>query len=225
MAAEDLFFLLTRNYAENGAVKLVGDRYNLRSRQRYALQRIVVPGDIIREIRSCQLSEHDIKGKHIAVDGFNLLILGEVLCSDGFIFQCFDGTYRDIASIHGSYRRVEETPDAIISIGKVIEKYVPSSVIWYLDSPVSNSGRLKGRLEEIAAYMGWVWDVQLVHDADQVLISAKDAVVLSSDRHVLQQCSQWFNFSSAFIREYGGSMKHLITLKDLGVNEPDSTMG
>src|SRR3712207_7730451 len=38
----------------------------------------------------------------------------------------------------------------------------PASVLWLLDRPVSNSGRLAQRVRELAAARGWPWQVEAV---------------------------------------------------------------
>jgi hypothetical protein len=157
-----------------------------------------------------------IKGSPIHIDGFNLLILAEVLLSGGIIFECLDGTFRDIASIHGSYHPVEETKKAIISIGKSIESLGPASITWYLDTPVSNSGRLKKLISETGEHQGWKWEVRLAPDPDLLLIDI-DGIVISSDRDILSRCKQWFNFSKYFIAREGINNQYLITLKNLGL--------
>ena len=48
-----------------------------------------------------------------------------------------------MASMHGSYRNVDETEPALTLIGEVLNAFRPSECCWYLDRPVSNSGRLR----------------------------------------------------------------------------------
>ena len=62
-----------------------------------------------------------------------------------------DGCVRDMASMHGSYRKVDETEPALTLIGEVLNEFRPAECCWYLDRPVSNSGRLRARLEQLAA--------------------------------------------------------------------------
>jgi hypothetical protein len=212
-----LYYLLSKNYGEKGAVKLVGDRYHLTKRQRYALQRIVVPGFEVKESTDRRISKDLVKGNHVNLDGFNLLILAEVLQSNGYIFECVDSTYRDIASVHGSYRRVNETRIAIRTIGEVLNLLEPSGVTWYLDSPVSNSGRLGHLIREVSNINEWKWEVSLVHNADEVLIAQKQGIAVSSDRYVLSHCKQWFNFSEFYIQVSDINHAHVISLDDLGV--------
>ena len=61
-----------------------------------------------------------------------------------------DMTFRDIASMHGSYRKVEETIPALQLIGQTLIDCGVERSVWYFDQPVSNSGRLKTILRELA---------------------------------------------------------------------------
>ena len=47
---------------------------------------------------------------------------------------------------------------------------------WWLDSPVFNSGRLKGIILGVAAETGWPWQVELVTNPDRVLSGAEQIV-------------------------------------------------
>ncbi len=59
-----------------------------------------------------------------------------------------------MASMHGSYRKVEETLPAIYILGELISKWNVATCRWLLDKPVSNSGRLKTMLRRTAASRG-----------------------------------------------------------------------
>jgi len=48
--------------------------------------------------------------------------------------------------MHGTFRAVEETQPAIELIGLHLREAGVAACRWYLDSPVSNSGRLKQSL-------------------------------------------------------------------------------
>jgi hypothetical protein len=106
-----------------------------------------------------------------------------------------------MASMHGTWRRVEETPPAIERIGDVLNRLGVGEAVWYLDSPVSNSGRLKGVIVEIAAARGWDWHVELVIDPDKVLADARDEVVITADSVVLDRCGNWLALAAEVVKE------------------------
>ena len=200
-ALDDLCFLLTRGYTDGSALQLVGNRYMLNKRQRQALLRVSANDHEFTRRKATELAEVDLENKIIEIDGFNLLILLESALSGAFIFKARDGLYRDISSVHGSYKRVVKTEEAIILTGKLLNDLKVQSVKWYLDQPVSNSGRLKTRLLELSALHGFKWEVELVFDPDKVLEKSKN-VVVSSDGWILNQASQWVNLGAVLVNDY-----------------------
>lgn len=197
-AVDDLCWLLTRGYNENSALQLVGNRYRLNKRQRQALLRVSCDKNDQTIRQSTELTSKDLKNRVVEIDGFNLLILLESALSGAYIFKARDGLYRDISSVHGSYKRVIKTEEAIILTGELLQKLEVKSVKWYLDQPVSNSGRLKTRILEIATDHQFDWSVELVFDPDKVLAKSQN-VVVSSDGWILNQASSWFNLGAMII--------------------------
>jgi hypothetical protein len=108
-----------------------------------------------------------------------------------------------MASIHGSYRKVEETAPAIELLGRTLADAGAARVVLYLDQPVSNSGRLKGIINGIVAARGWGWDVQIVPNPDAVLIAAPaDAIVASADSVVMDGCPRWVNLAREVVTRH-----------------------
>jgi hypothetical protein len=197
-AVDDFCFLLSRGYTEHSAGQAVGNRYKLNKRQRIAILRMSC-SDQQKEIR--KLSEYTrqkLKNKPIVIDGFNLLILLESALSGAYLFKGRDGAYRDISSVHGSYKRVIKTEEAILMVGKELIKLKVKSVTWYFDRPVSNSGRLKTLLLEMSRREYFNWKVSLVNSPDKILAVSK-AIVVTSDSWILDRVESWFNLGSYLI--------------------------
>lgn len=193
-AVHDLSWLLTKGYATPSALKLVGDRYALDSRQRTAVNRCACT-DAERELREKKTLQPDQLENHVLwIDGYNVLTSVEAALSGGVILHARDDCYRDMASMHGSYRKVEETLPAIRLIGEILEACQLAECYWLLDQPVSNSGRLKTMLYELAADQEWNWQIELVADPDANLIACPDPVA-SSDSQILNGCQSWFNLA------------------------------
>jgi hypothetical protein len=199
-AAGELSWLLTRDYAMKGAVKLVGDRHGLNDRQRLAVSRAAC-SDQSKETRSqTQLAIEDCKGKELIIDGFNLVITIEAALSGGVLILGVDGCIRDLSSVHGSYRSVDETARAIELIGESLETLQPKSVSWLLDRPVSNSGRLATRIRNLQPDRGWVWDVTTTFNPDAEIISS-GKVAVTSDGPLLDRVKHWMNFNRYLLEE------------------------
>ncbi len=172
-ATADLCWLLGRGYAEPSSLKLVGDRYNLLARQRLAVARAACPQASLARRKAAEVAAEAVKDVDLWLDGYNVLTTIEAALSGGVLLLCCDGTLRDMASMHGSYRKVAETVPAIEMIGQFVAQLQPRQCRWYLDSPVSNSGRLKNLIEAIGRKHGWHWEVCLVADPDPMLIGAQ----------------------------------------------------
>jgi hypothetical protein len=199
-ATGELSWLLTRDYSLKGALKLVGDRYTLTDRQRLAVARAAC-SDQSKERRAAVLVDAaEAAGQGLIVDGFNLIITVEAALSGGLLMICRDGCIRDLSSVHGSYRAVNETETAIQLIGEALEILRPKSVEWILDSPISNSGRLAQRLRDLADAKGWNWKVETLFNPDAEISKSK-RVVISSDSHILDGSERWLNFNRYLIDE------------------------
>jgi hypothetical protein len=142
----------------------------------------------------------NLAGESIAIDGYNVLITIEAAMSGGFIFKGRDGCYRDLASVHGTYRKVTETIPAVQLIGKFLREIGAGEPLWLLDSPISNSGRLKTLIGELARKNGWNWEIELLLSPDAEL-KKTDLVVATSDSVVLDECKSWVNLATEITKE------------------------
>lgn len=200
-AIEHLSWLLSRGYAQNAATKLVGDRFSLIDRQRMCLQRCACSDQALSGRRSRELGRDQIGGHVLWLDGLNVLTTIEAALAGGVILGCRDGSYRDMAGMHGHYKRVTETLPAIQFTGLTLADLRPSEVVWYLDKPVSNSGRLAGWIRETAAEHGWNWRVELVPNPDAILSGASE-IVATADSMILDRCPRWFNLARTVVAEH-----------------------
>jgi len=200
-AVEDFSLLLTKGYADKGALKLVGDKFSLTQRQRLAVMRCACSDQQLASRNQRCIGLNSIKGRSLAIDGYNLLITIEAAMSGGVIFKGRDGCLRDLASIHGTYRKVTETIPAVQLIGDFLEKSGIKNVLWLLDSPVSNSGRLKTLIAELSEKNNWQWDIQLLLSPDAELIKT-DLIVVTSDSVILDGCKSWINLVDDIITHH-----------------------
>jgi hypothetical protein len=202
-AVDELSWLLGRGYGTKGALKLVGDRHSLRERQRLALRRSACrEGDVLhraaRRVPAAGLANRDV-----LVDGFNCLITVEAALSGGVLLRGREGALRDLASVHGSYRQVDETMRSLALLGDTLAALGARHARWLLDRPVSNSGRLRGEIEALATERGWPWTVELQDAPDRTLAGAKGCVVASSDGNVLDRCEAWIGLPELALARAG----------------------
>ena len=197
-AVDDFSLLLTKEYADKGALKLVGDKFSLTQRQRLAVMRSACSDRQLASRDQRRVELDNIKGQSLAIDGYNLLITIEAAMSGGIIFKGRDGCFRDLASIHGTYRKVTETIPAVQLIGNFLEKSGIKNALWLLDSPVSNSGRLKTLIGELADQNKWNWEIRLLLSPDAEL-KKTDLIVVTSDSVILNGCKSWVNLTESII--------------------------
>jgi hypothetical protein len=196
-SAEDLLFLLDRGYPIGPAATFVGNHYLLSERQRTALKRSVSAEADASARKAKQKQPEDMAGETVNIDGFNVIITLEVAQSGSPVLLCMDGAYRDLAGLRGTYRLIDKTDIAIRSIIGELKKLSAARAVFWLDSPVSNSGRLKVRIAEIAEEESFDAGIEMVNSADAALYSLDN--VISSDSVILDRCPSWFNLGERMI--------------------------
>ncbi len=160
----------------------------------------------LRQVQSEHLQIHPL-----LIDGYNVLTTVEAALAGGVILLCRDGAVRDIASIHGTYRKVEETLPALNLITRLLFDLRVCSCTWLLDSPVSNSGRLQKIMQEVFQSQNAPWQIQIVPNPDPILADSPD-IVATADSIILDRCARWFNLAGHALARIDGP--HLLDLRD-----------
>jgi hypothetical protein len=146
------------------------------------------------------LAPEAVRGRELWLDGYNVLTVLESALAGGVVLMGRDGCCRDIAGIHRRYRKVKETAVVLHLIGETVAGWGVTCCRWWLDKPVSNSGRLKMFIQEIAAAAGWNMPVELAYNPDKVLWESEH-VIATSDGMVLDRCRHWVNLTQHIIVE------------------------
>jgi hypothetical protein len=197
-AVDDLCWLFNHGYAAESSLKLVGDRYALEKRQRVAVARCACSDAAAeKRVRRC-VPLPEISGQVVLLDGYNILTTIEAALAGGVLLLGRDGCLRDMASVHGSFRRVAETRPAIAMIGRQLAAWGVAECRWYLDRPVSNSGRLKMLLLEDAARHAWPWQVELEMNPDR-LLKFTEQIVATTDSAILDAGPRWTNLARRIV--------------------------
>ena len=195
-AGRDLCYLLNRGYNIKGASTFVGNHYLLSERQRLALVRCISTEENI-DLRKSKEIVDKLEGAVVNIDGFNTIITLEVAFSGTPLLKCMDGTIRDLAGLRGTYRLIDKTDMAIVEIGKALEAKGIKEAVFYLDAPVSNSGRLRARILELLAEFDFAVSVNIINNVDSVL--EKLDYVITSDAIILDKCISWFNLNKVIL--------------------------
>ena len=197
-ASDDLLYLLNRGYKIKGASTFVGNHYLLSERQRLALVRGISKYDDVIKRKDKEITNlSNIEVVHI--DGFNTIITLEVALSNSLIIKSMDETIRDLAGLRGTYSVIDKTEVAIKLIGEFLLEHKIKKAIFYLDRPVSNSGRLNMKILEMFEGLELQIEVENIDNVDSVLKSKEN--VVSSDAIILDNCISWVNLNRNIIEE------------------------
>lgn len=200
-AIKDQSYLLSRGFSEKSALALVGNRYKLNNRQQRAVQGMSEASDkLIKRAERCLLPI-ELAEKEVMLDGFNVLIMLESALSGAYLFKGLDGCYRDVSSVHGTYKKVKQTPEAIQLIANFLQICKVKKATWIFDKPVSNSGRLKTILREFADEKNLNWEIILDNNPDK-MIAESNQIAISSDAWILDNATNWCNMVRHIVDEH-----------------------
>jgi hypothetical protein len=193
-AVHELAWLLARGYGDRSALQLVGDHHQLDRRQRQAVRRATCTEAQRRARRARLLRPAELVGARLLIDGFNVLTTVEAALAGGVLLACADGCLRDLASVHGTWRSVDETPTAARRIGDLLARWRVGAAVWLLDRPVGNSGRLAAALRTLATVQRFAWQVEVVDDPDRQLAAATDPIA-TADSVILDRGGRWIDLA------------------------------
>lgn len=197
-AGDELFYLLNQGYDMKSSITFIGNHYMLSKRQRLALARIVSTKEQLKDREEKKL--HSFMGiNKVSIDGFNTIITLEVALSRSLLIEGMDGTVRDMAGLRGTYHVIDKTEAAIKLILDRLEKLEVNEILFYLDRPVSNSGRLKELILTISENYKLNTEVEVINDVDRVLEKLEG--VITSDAIIIDKCVSWFNLNKCIVNE------------------------
>lgn len=192
-AADEVQFLLDQGYDIKPTTTFVGNHYMFSERQRLALARSVSSKEWVSRRNEKELLRKGLQNlpQTVHIDGFNTIITLEVALSGSPIFACRDGVLRDLAGLRGTYRIIDKTQIAVELLLEQLKFLHISIACFYLDAPVSNSGRLSSLIRQCAEKHDILVEVQIITDVDHVLEQLPG--VISGDAIILNRCMSWLN--------------------------------
>ncbi|MBR6176653.1 MAG: DUF434 domain-containing protein [Bacteroidales bacterium] len=188
-ASRHICYLINEGYDLQMASTFVGNHFALSERQRLAVVRSIATDEQLQLRKVKEIT--NIDGGEVWIDGFNVIITLEVMLSKSILFEGMDGTIRDLASLRGTYRIIDETSAAIKLLFDTLSAMNVARVNILLDEPVSNSGRLKVLIAEIAENYNFALDIKLLKAVDSALWTKSN--VITSDSIILDHCISWVN--------------------------------
>ncbi len=201
-AAEDLRFLLSRGYNRESILKIVGDRYQLDKTERHILYRGVYPGNIVEQVVKKTITLTQLSDKELAIDGFNQLITVESILKGETLILCDDGFVRDISAVFEKFKATETTFKALNLIFKTLSVNPPKKTYFYLDSPISKSGKLASLINSYFEKYGVNGEAAAIKHVDKELVSRD--VVASSDHIIISKAQRVIDLAKIFLNLYTG---------------------
>lgn len=190
-ASAHIRYLINEGYDIKSASVFVGNHFLLSERQRLALVRSISTDEQLLRRGKKECAADELCGRTVYIDGFNTIITLEIALCGSLLLECMDGTIRDLAGLRGTYRLVDETRKSVEIIADALETLKAQKAVFYLDAPVSNSGRLKSMIADVWENHRTVLDIQVINDVDRTLYE-KDCVI-TADAIILDKCESWFN--------------------------------
>jgi hypothetical protein len=192
-AVEDYRLLVEKTYARTSALKLVGDRYQLTAVQRSMLYRGITSA-VEASSRAAKRTD-TVAGLTLHIDALNVLYTVANYLYGRALFIATDGWLRDTGEAHGngnaglSVKRTSTIETAAAIVVDWLAEQRPSEIAFYVDEPVSLSGRLAARLRANLREAGLVGSAGTVRSADFVLKRAPTGVVATSDSAIIDHSS------------------------------------
>ncbi len=146
------------------------------------------------------VSAEQIRGKGLAIDGYNVLITLESALKGKTILLADDSFIRDISGVSGSYKESAPTGEALSLIIDLLQTAEPLEAIFLFDSPISGSGELAAKIRGLMTNKGIRGDALAVKVPERIM-EGYAGIVASSDTALIDQVQKVFDMAGYIIRE------------------------
>jgi hypothetical protein len=212
-AVRDYRMLLDKEYPVDAGLKLVGDRYRLSHNGRMMLYRGVL-SRAASQINRAKLVRSPWEGAALGVDGYNILFTLTNYMHGHPMFIATDGFLRDVGGAHGRIadhrgfeRMAQLTADILASLNL-------STILFFLDAPVSSSGRQAGFLREAFAQRGIRAEVRLENGVDHLLAHWEGELIVTADSAIIARTGAHVFDLARYIleRQFGARFPQLASI-------------
>ena len=193
-AKRDYKYLLNRGYNRSSALNLVCSRYRLNKTEKNLLFRAVHPKDEVERVREKTVKPEGVRGKLVAVDGYNQLITVEAGLKGDVLVLCDDGFIRDVEGVYGKYKVSVLTGKSVRLLAETLKELGAREVVFLLDKRVSRSGELAAMIRGFLNELG-VKGTALTVDRADVATWSLGEVVASSDSVILNRARTVFDLA------------------------------
>ncbi len=186
-ALADYRILLERDYPQRALLALVGDRHRLTRDQRTVLVRGVTTRAVARLRR--QKRRRKLSGQVIHADALNVLFTVSSYMLGKCLFIGTDGYLRDAAEDHGKARGTDMVERSAALILSVAAAAGVARLDFYVDAPVSHSGRTAEILRVSLRDCGVEGSATVAPSADYMLKQVRAGLIATSDSAVIDAAS------------------------------------
>ncbi|MCK4406743.1 MAG: DUF434 domain-containing protein, partial [Bacteroidales bacterium] len=186
-AVNDYLLLLDKKYPQKAILKLIGDRYALNGTERSMLYRGITTSKNAEKRAKKLISEKNIINQPIHIDGYNVLITIGSYLNGNLVFIGNDRYLRDASEIHGKIFRTELFERAVILILVYLEKLKVSEINFYLDQPVSFSGKLSQKINKIIKDYYLTGKAEVYNSPDYILKNIEEGFVATTDSTIIDK--------------------------------------
>ncbi len=196
-ASRDYLYLKRRGYSIKSVLEIIGNRFQLNNDERNVLYRGFFTKKEIRGRTSRLLSEKNVGGSLLEIDGYNQLITIESYRKGRFVFKATDGIVRDTASVYRSYKITDITVEVMSLLIKNLHHLRLREARFYFDKPVSHSGELCVLANELMHKHCVAGKAETVPSPDYVLKNA--GFVATSDSVIISEAEGVFDLAGWLI--------------------------
>jgi len=198
-AITDFRYLLSRGYHREGALKFVGDRYQLSRQQRLLLYRAIYDKRTADIHRGKLLPPSAVRGRRLAIDGYNVLITIESIFRGRLVILCDDGFVRDISAVHGRHKPTDTTTQALRALLGLLLELKPRYTVFSYDAQVSFSGELAAQTRKLLQEYGLAGEAHAVKQADLFTLQHGE-VISSSDAVLIRKANKLVDLAGEIAR-------------------------
>lgn len=150
---------------------------------------MAVPSDVAESRKGKRISVEELRGRSIAIDGYNVLITIESLIVGAPVYLCDDGFLRDTRGIFRRYRSSDHTTVALSEILSILIEMGVSRAELLLDQQISRSGELAAKIREMMADLEIQGCAKTAKDVDRRLKLAS-CPVATGDGAIIDSVSE-----------------------------------
>jgi hypothetical protein len=184
-AAADYLLLMEHHYPQKAILKLVGDRFKLNGVERTMLYRGISTDQTCKERRKKMFAKIPTSRITIHIDTYNVLLTIGSYLNGNRVFIALDGLLRDASEIHGKAFRNELLNRSLDLLLTFVASTKIKNIFFYLDRPVSHSGELAKRINDLIRKFSFKGEATVHDSADYILKRTAAGICATSDSAII----------------------------------------